>query len=50
MKKLIHTGWGNALINYFDIKESKKYTKEQCRTIQKLVEEVESSKKPLEER
>lgn len=50
VKKLIHTGWGNALINYFDIKESKKYTKEQCRTIQKLVEEVESSKKPLEER
>ena len=50
VKRLIHTGWGKGLTEFFDIAESKKYTKEQCRIIKALVEEVESSKKPLEER
>ena len=50
VKKLIHTGWGNAMLKYFGVKESKKYSKEQCRVIQSLAEEVENSKRPLDER
>lgn len=50
VKKLIHTGWGNAMLKYFRVKESKKYSKEQCRVIQSLAEEVENSKRPLDER
>ena len=50
VKKIIHTGWGNAILKYFDVKESKKYTKEQCRVIQGLVEEVEESRRPIDER
>lgn len=50
VKKIIHSGWGNAILKYFDVKESKKYTKEQCRVIQGLVEEVEESRRPIDER
>ena len=50
VKKIIHTGWGNAILKYFDVKESKKYTREQCRVIQGLVEEVEESRRPIDER
>ena len=50
VKKIIHTGWGNAILKYFDVKESKKYSKEQCRIIQSLVEEVEASRRPVDER
>ena len=50
VKKIIHTGWGNAILKYFDVKESKKYTREQCRVIQSLVEEVEESRRPIDER
>lgn len=50
VKKIIHTGWGNAILKYFDVKESKKYSKEQCRIIQGLVEEVEASRRPVDER
>jgi hypothetical protein len=48
VKKIIHTGWGNAICKYFDIETSKKYTNEQRDEIRKLADEVEFSKQPLD--
>lgn len=49
VKKLIHTGWGNAVLKYFGIQDSKKYSKEQCRIIKELADEVEKTKRPLDD-
>ena len=45
--KLVHTGWANSLIRFFEIEESEKYTKEEKDNIKKIAEKVEESKKPL---
>lgn len=47
VKKLIHTGWANALISYFDIENSKDYTEEEKSDIKEKAEKVEKSKKPI---
>lgn len=50
IKKIIHTGWGNAIMKYFGIEESKRYTEEEKRIIRQLAKMVEESKKEIEER
>ena len=47
-KKIIHTGWGNAIAKYFDIDNPSKYTERQSKKIRKLAKQVEDSKKVLE--
>lgn len=48
VKKLIHTGWSNAICKYFDIEDTTKYTKEQIKQIKKFSKQVEDSKEILE--
>ena len=47
-KKIIHTGWANEMVKYFQLEDESKYTKEQIEEIRKLVKAVEDSRKPLE--
>ena len=36
VRKIIHTGWDNAICEYFDIEENRKYTDEQIDRIKEL--------------
>ncbi len=47
IKKIVHTGWGNAIIKYFDIDKSDKYSEKEKKKIRELAEKVEKSKKRL---
>ena len=46
--KLVHTGWANAIVRYFDLENLEKYTENQIEEFKKIAEQVENSKKPLE--
>lgn len=48
VKRLIHTGWSNAICKFFDIEDTSKYTEEQIKKIKKFSKQVEESKRPLE--
>lgn len=47
VKKLVHTGWGNAIVKYFEVEESSRYTEEEKTEIKANAERVEKSKKPM---
>lgn len=47
IKKIVNTGWRNAIIKYFNIDDSEVYTEEQIKTIKLLAQEVENSKKSV---
>lgn len=48
VKKLVHAGWADGLVKYFELEDGSKYSKEQIEEIRKLVKAVEDSRKPLE--
>lgn len=47
IKKIIHTGWANSLIRYYDIENSPEYSEEEKDSIKKQAEMVEKSKRPM---
>lgn len=47
VKKLVHTGWGNAIVKYFGVEDSSRYTEEEKTEIKANAEKVEKSKKPM---
>ena len=47
IKKIIHTGWANSLIRYYDIENSPEYSEEEKDSIKKQAEMVEKSKIPI---
>lgn len=47
VKKLVHTGWGNAIVKYFEVEESSRYTEEEIIEIKANAEKVEKSKRPM---
>lgn len=48
VKRLVHTGWANAIVQYYELDNGTKYNKEQISEIKKLAEEVEKSKREIE--
>ena len=46
--KIVHAGWSNAIITYFDLNNEEKYTKEQIAELDRCAQMVEKSKRPLE--
>lgn len=44
IKKIIHTGWANSIIKFFDLQNEEKYSEEQIEEIQELAKQVEISK------
>ena len=47
VKKLVHTGWANALVKYFDVENSKAYTIDEKENIIAKAEIVEKSKEEM---
>lgn len=48
VKRLVHTGWANAIIKYYGLDDERKYSKKQILKTKKLAEQVEESKKEIE--
>lgn len=48
VKRLVHTGWANAIVKYYSLDDETRYSKKQIAEIKKLAKEVEESKREVE--
>ena len=47
IEKIVHTGWGKAILKYYNIEKSEEYTEEEKQQLRELAAQVEESKKPI---
>lgn len=48
VKRLVHTGWANSIVKYYELDNERKYSQRQIAETKRLAEQVEKSKREIE--